>query len=198
MKLFSLLALLLLSACATGPKPFPSERMGLFSKGQLSRVQRAPAGEVSVPDKNIQFQWPLKKVQVTSPFGERGKEYHEGIDLRAKAGTPVYSAAAGVVIYAAKRIRGYGRMVVIRHPNGLATVYAHNSRLSVVEGQRVKGGQQIAFTGKTGHARGPHLHFEVRNGSRAMDPQSLLPKPGLNVVTHSPLKRTLQGEDRHT
>jgi murein DD-endopeptidase MepM/ murein hydrolase activator NlpD len=163
--------------------------MGLFDRLSKLETRRLPArnevvsadGEISdqklaqIRLRTADWTWPLRKVHVTSPFGERGREFHEGVDLRAKTGTSVYAAQSGVVLYAASRIRGYGRMVVIKHPSGLSTVYAHNSRLLVHRGQHVRQGQRIAISGATGHAHGPHVHFEVREGTVAIDPMQLMP-----------------------
>ena len=120
------------------------------------------------------LRWPLRNVQVTSAYGMRDGNSHEGIDLRAGLGTPVYAAQAGQVLYSGSRIRGYGKLVVIRHENGISTVYAHNSRLAVIRGQRVKQGQLVAYSGKTGHAIGPHVHFEVRAGTKALNPARVI------------------------
>jgi murein DD-endopeptidase MepM/ murein hydrolase activator NlpD len=148
-----------------------------------SRATRAPAAtEVSTAAmQRVALKWPLKSVQITSPFGHRGGENHEGVDLRAPVGTPVYAAHSGQVLYANDRIHGYGRMVVLRHSSGLATIYAHNSRLVVHRGQWVAQGALIAYSGNTGHSHGPHVHFEVREGISAVDPMSVLPKPHLLV-----------------
>lgn len=123
------------------------------------------------------YSWPLRDVKITSPFGKRGREFHEGLDLRAPDGTPVYAAQSGVVLYAESRIRGYGQMVVIRHPGMIATIYAHNSKVLVKRGQRVKQGEQIAISGSTGHVRGPHVHFEIRKGVAAVNPMKFLSRP---------------------
>lgn len=125
------------------------------------------------------WRWPLADVTVTSNFGGRDGSFHDGIDLRAPVGTAVYAAADGVVIYAGNRIRGYGNMVVLRHANGLSTVYAHNSVVFARKGQKVRRGSRIAFSGNTGHSSGPHVHFEVRKGITAINPASLLVDPSV-------------------
>ena len=152
-----------------------------------------PAGtEVSADHfKQVSLHWPLQDVSITSPYGQRGHEFHEGVDLRAKQGTPVYSAHAGQVLYAADRIHGYGRMVVLKHSSGLATIYAHNSKLVVHRGQWISQGTLIAYTGNTGHSTGPHLHFEVRSGVSTVNPLSLLPKPKVASREHSGEKERL-------
>jgi murein DD-endopeptidase MepM/ murein hydrolase activator NlpD len=116
------------------------------------------------------FTSPLHSMQVTSSFGKRGNAYHEGVDLRALPGTPVYAVQAGKVLYANRRIRGYGNMIVLKHSSELSTIYAHNSKVLVRPGQIVKQGQIIARTGNTGRSHGPHLHFEIRSGLGAVDP----------------------------
>ena len=133
------------------------------------------------------FRWPLLNVapSVGSPFGTRGGRTHEGIDLPAPTGTPVVAAADGEVVYAGNGIRGYGNLVVLQHPGDLLTVYAHNSALFVTQGQGVRAGDRIAAVGQTGHATGPHLHFEVRQGQIPRDPMPYLPN-GASVPGASP------------
>jgi murein DD-endopeptidase MepM/ murein hydrolase activator NlpD len=134
----------------------------------------SPAGLRKI--RGLSLRWPLDNVEITSPFGQRKHEFHEGVDLRAPRGTTVYAAHAGQVLYAGDRISGYGRMVVIRHSSGIATVYAHNSKLLVRKGQWVSQGTRIAVSGNTGHSTGPHLHFEIRSGVAAINPLEVLPK----------------------
>ncbi len=148
--------------------------------------QRQPAELVSMPDENYNFRWPLTHIAVTSPYGKRGRKFHEGLDLRARPGTPVHAAAAGKVIYSGSRIRGYGRVIVIRHDNGMTTVYAHNSRLIVKPNKHVEQGQVIALSGSSGRCRGPHVHFEMRRGVATINPLHLLPlasKPMLEYAS---------------
>src|SRR5690606_15832526 len=98
--------------------------------------------------------WPLKKIQITSPLGQRGRAFHEGVDLRAKTGTPVLAVAPGTVVYSGRKISGYGRMVVLKHSEQLFTVYAHHSKNLVKKGDQVKQGQKIALSGSSGRASG--------------------------------------------
>lgn len=134
-----------------------------------------PAGR---PVSDAGFIWPLRKGGLSSFFGSRGDSYHEGIDIRANAGTPVYAAREGVVIYSGRGIRGYGNVVIVKHKGGFATVYAHNKFNTVRRGEKVKRGALLARVGATGRATGPHLHFEVRRGELPQDPLAFLPKPG--------------------
>jgi murein DD-endopeptidase MepM/ murein hydrolase activator NlpD len=114
------------------------------------------------------FIWPVNGA-VVSGFGWRGGRMHEGIDITASSGTPIWAAAAGTVIWASWR-GGYGNCVVVDHGNGLATLYAHASSILVGVGQSVGQGETIALVGSTGNSSGPHLHFEVRVNGSAVDP----------------------------
>ncbi len=95
---------------------------------------------------------------------QRSYERHPGVDLAVPSGTPVYAAQSGVIVTAGW-YGGYGLAVVIKHGDGLTTVYGHNSSVSVSRGQVVEKGQQIANAGSTGWSTGPHVHFEVRNSA---------------------------------
>jgi len=103
----------------------------------------------------------------------RRRLFHAGVDISAPRGTPIQSAAGGVVVYAGW-LSGYGKLVVVRHPNGLSTRYGHCSSLRVRKGQAVRTGQILATVGATGTATGNHLHFEVRRNGQAMNPMSFL------------------------
>lgn len=111
---------------------------------------------------------------VTSAFGPRRYRFHYGIDLRLKVGDSVRSAFSGKVRLINYEARGYGNYIVIRHNNGLETVYAHLSSVLVVLNQDVKAGQLIAFGGNTGHSTGPHLHFETRYIGNAINPAHII------------------------
>jgi murein DD-endopeptidase MepM/ murein hydrolase activator NlpD len=97
---------------------------------------------------------------LTSPFGQRWHHRHQGVDIAAPFGTPIYSAADGKVVYSGW-VGGYGQSLLVDHGKGYKTRYAHCSKLLVRTGQRVKSGQAIARVGSSGHSTGPHLHFEV-------------------------------------
>jgi murein DD-endopeptidase MepM/ murein hydrolase activator NlpD len=124
------------------------------------------------------YRWPLGAGIVSSEFGHRGREQHEGLDIAADPGEPVYAAAAGEVLYADHNLRGYGNVVILRHDSSMTTLYAHNKSLQVHPGDKVKQGQVIALLGSTGHSTGPHVHFEIRRAQVALDPRQLLPKSG--------------------
>ncbi|MGI8560227.1 MAG: M23 family metallopeptidase [Luteimonas sp.] len=123
--------------------------------------------------------YPVAKGYITSSFGGRadpfggGRQYHKGIDFDANTGDPVLSVADGVVSYSGVR-SGYGNVVEVDHGNGYVTRYAHNSRLVVRVGDLVRGGQQIAKAGSTGRSTGAHVHFEVWENGRVVDPRKFL------------------------
>jgi lipoprotein NlpD len=116
--------------------------------------------------------WPAPGVLI-SPFGERERDRHDGIDLACPEGTPIRAADDGVVLFAGEQ-RGYGNLVLLAHDRDVVTVYAHNARNLVAQGDKVSRGSQIASVGKTGNATGPHLHFEVRVAAQPRDPLGFL------------------------
>jgi len=111
---------------------------------------------------------------VTSVFGPRRYRFHYGIDLRLNVGDSVRSAFSGKVRIIDYEARGYGNYIVIRHDNGLETVYGHLSVVLVGLNQNVKAGELIAFGGNTGHSTGPHLHFETRYIGNAINPAYII------------------------
>lgn len=123
---------------------------------------------------NDSFRWPAKG-RVISGFGARGTGgANDGINIAVPEGTPVRAAEGGTVVHADDALKGYGKMVLIRHPNGYVSVYAHNGELNVKRGEAVKRGQVIAHSGATGNVTSPQLHFELRKGAQPVDPSSRL------------------------
>lgn len=122
------------------------------------------------------FIWPAKGV-LTSGYGWRWGRMHKGIDIAGPVGTPIVAVDDGVVTYAGWNDGGYGYLVEVTHTNGSQSLYAHNSRILVKEGQRVAQGQQISEMGSTGFSTGPHLHFEIHPaGQGAVNPMAFLPQ----------------------
>src|SRR5258706_521703 len=129
---------------------------------------RAPAIERD-PDA-IVFAWPARG-RVLSGFSEPN---NKGLDIAGKPGDPVLAAAGGRVMYTGTGIRGYGKLIVIKHDNNFNSVYAHNREILVQEGQNVTRGQRIAELGDT-DADSPKLHFEIRKSGKPVDPARYLP-----------------------
>ena len=153
----------------------PNDRQRYSAKKRTSGPKRSTtpdSGTIRVqPGK---FQWPIDGV-LTSKFGMRKGRRHDGIDVSAPRGTPVKASGNGEVVYSA-RLRGYGNLILVKHSNDYFTVYAHNARNLKKKGERVRTGDTIARVGTTGRSSGPHLHFEVRKGSKARNPLFFLPK----------------------
>ncbi len=119
--------------------------------------------------------WPARGV-FTSGYGWRWGRMHQGIDIAADVGTPIYAAASGVVEYAGWNSGGYGNMVEVRHRDGSMTRYAHMNALYVQKGQQVTQAEQIGEMGSTGYSTGPHLHFEVHLADQGtVNPMAYLP-----------------------
>jgi peptidoglycan DL-endopeptidase CwlO len=131
-----------------------------------------PSGTTATPSA-AGLIWPVQG-PITSPFGPRWGGFHPGIDIGIPEGTPIHAAAAGTVIYCGWE-GGYGNLVVIDHHNGIATAYAHQSRIAVGCNQNVGQGDVIGYSGCTGFCTGPHLHFEVRINGSPVDPLGYLP-----------------------
>lgn len=148
--------------------------------GAVSCATRAPEVYRAYPVPCI---WPTPAAArtVTSEFGEArsagggGSYRHQGVDIRAPKGWPVYATADGVVCTVDRDRRGYGKYVAIRHSSGYSTLYAHLSEVDVKEGEAVRAGRVIGEIGKTGRASGYHLHYEVRENGAPINPRPFLP-----------------------
>ncbi|OFY66447.1 MAG: hypothetical protein A3H98_09320 [Bacteroidetes bacterium RIFCSPLOWO2_02_FULL_36_8] len=116
---------------------------------------------------------PTGPTSKSSGFGFRGIRFHSGIDLRLKKGEPVYAAFDGVVRIISKDCKGYGNFVVIRHYNGLETLYGHLNFSILTTGQEIRAGELLGYGGNTGRSTGPHLHFETRFQGNPIDPELL-------------------------
>lgn len=119
------------------------------------------------------FVFPLPGARLLSSFGLRNGRPHTGMDLKINCQDTVLSAFDGIVRMAGWS-RGYGNVIVVRHYNGLETVYAHNSQHLVCSGDRVSAGTPISITGETGRATTDHLHFEIRVNGKPIDPTLLI------------------------
>lgn len=123
---------------------------------------------------------PVEKGTIGSLYGYRihpntnTKKFHAGIDIRAKYGSEVYAAFDGVVVEVKKNNKSYGNTIKVLHENGLVTFYAHLSLLNAKKGDSVCKGQIIGKVGTSGNATGPHLHFEIREEDRKLNPLEYL------------------------
>jgi murein DD-endopeptidase MepM/ murein hydrolase activator NlpD len=154
----------------TKPAPRASQPMPARQESE-STATAAPAPET---DESGSFRWPAKG-RVISGFGARGTGgANDGINIALPEGTPVKAAEGGTVVHADDALKGYGKLVLIRHPNGFVSVYAHNGELKVKRGESVKRGQVIAASGQSGNVTAPQLHFELRKGATPVDPMKQL------------------------
>jgi len=177
------------AAMKTSPKalrlPYSEQNLALLSKGEAQVAAPKPAPvpvaveprpEPAKPAERdpdaIDFIWPVRG-RVLAGFSEPNSK---GVDISGKVGDPVVAAAQGKVMYTGTGIRGYGKLIVIKHDNGFNSVYAHNREILVKEGQNVTRGQKIAELGDS-DSDAPKLHFEIRKSGKPVDPLRYLP-PG--------------------
>jgi murein DD-endopeptidase MepM/ murein hydrolase activator NlpD len=120
------------------------------------------------------FRWPVRG-RIIAGFGPKPNgQQNDGIDVAVPENTPIKAAEDGVVAYAGSELKGYGNLVLVRHPNGYVTAYAHAKELLVKRGDQIKRGDVIAKSGQSGNVDAPQLHFEVRKGSAPVDPMQFL------------------------
>ncbi len=139
------------------------------SSGQTPR-QSAPAA----PSTSARFQWPMRGSVISSYGTDANGERNDGINIAADRGTPFRAAEAGTVSYVGNELRGFGNLLLIKHDNGFVTAYAHADRIDVARGQRVEAGQFVGQLGATGDVPQPQLHFEIRQGTKPVNPIALL------------------------
>jgi murein DD-endopeptidase MepM/ murein hydrolase activator NlpD len=144
------------------------------ASGRPNAMQRS-ARKTARQQGALNFAWPVRG-RLSSRFGMRRGRPHEGIDVAAARGTPIYAAESGRVIHSG-RLGSYGKVVIVKHAGAFRTVYAHASKLHVRKGQFVERGQKLAEVGTTGRSTGPHVHFEIRRSTSPRDPLAFLPGP---------------------
>jgi len=133
-----------------------------------------PAAEAPDPDSGKGFRWPVRG-RVIAGFGKKPNgERNDGINLAVPEGTPVKAAEAGTVIYAGSELKNYGNLILVRHANGFVSAYAHNAALQVKRGEKVRRGQVIATSGRSGDVSAPQVHFELRKGATPVNPLDYL------------------------
>jgi murein DD-endopeptidase MepM/ murein hydrolase activator NlpD len=146
------------------------------------------------------FSMPVHSTKITSEFGPRWRRMHKGLDIKCNTGDTIYAAFSGKVRIVNYEGGGYGKYVVIRHSNGLETVYGHLSKHLVREDQNVRSGEPIGLGGATGDATGSHLHFETRFLGIAINPALMFNFPMQDVVAdtytfHSSGPNKFEGTD---
>ncbi len=152
------------------PDWIPAGRQIRIPQGTAADVQ-AYAARVAAG--HIDLAWPLHG-RISSAFGWRWGQMHEGLDIAVPYGTNVVAARGGAVSFSGRK-GDYGNLIVIDHESGIQTYYGHLSRLVVDTGMEVVAGEVIGRSGTSGKSTGPHLHFEVRVADRPVDPETLLP-----------------------
>lgn len=148
-------------------------------KQSYSPTLTPPKGikETNSPRLAKDLDWPVDRAHLTRGFFiDRKGDQHWGVDLAANRGTEIFAAGDGQVIYVGKGFSGYGRLVIIEHDGKFATFYSHLQNFRVQEGDKVVRGDVIGTMGDSGNARGVHLHFELRQDKRPVDPEAFLPK----------------------
>ena len=177
----------------TGEKPAAKDDAGAVAYAEPAKpvekspmIDRAPTGNLEsgadatkVPLTGAkadaagvepEFRWPARG-RIIQGFKAGG---NDGINISVPAGTSVRAAESGVVVYSGDGLKGYGNLILIKHPNGFVTAYGNNGELDVKRGDQVKRGQVIAKSGDTGNVNSPQLHFELRKGSTPVDPTNYL------------------------
>lgn len=137
--------------------------------------------------RTVPHRWPVFTARRTvnsgfgyrrNPFGFTGgdssQKFHRGVDLKGRRGDPVVASGEGLVSHVQHSSRGYGNLVRVQHPSGYESYYAHLDSIAVQTGVLVKPGDRIGTVGSTGHSTGPHLHYEIRRGGKAIDPDEFL------------------------
>jgi len=137
-----------------------------------------------VYNRTCDFVFPVDNPKITSEFGRRRRRMHKGIDIDLETGQPVFAAFEGKVRFA-KFNNSYGNVIIIRHPNGLETYYAHLSEILVKPGDYVQPGTKIGLGGNTGRSRGDHLHFEMRYLGVALNPLHIIHPRTFEIMSES-------------
>ncbi|MDH6229713.1 murein DD-endopeptidase MepM/ murein hydrolase activator NlpD [Mesorhizobium soli] len=165
------------SSAPAKPENSDASKMASYTPPKKSDKVIEQAEEVAAiaPDSTGigKMRWPVRG-RVISAYGKGGGKANDGIDIQVPEGTSVKAAENGVVIYAGDGLKEFGNTVLVRHENGLVTVYGHASELKVTRGEKVKRGQELALSGMSGSTDTPRLHFEVRKNSTPVNPSGYL------------------------
>jgi murein DD-endopeptidase MepM/ murein hydrolase activator NlpD len=171
--------------------PAPSQKLALSAPGRSGGGQvlakaaaptparlAAPAKAVAIPAPppraSGKFLWPVRGRTIAGYGRKKNGLHNDGINIAAPRGAPVRAADNGVVAYVGNELRGFGNLILVKHAGGWVTAYAHTERFLVRRGQTVARGQEIARIGSSGNVATPQLHFEIRKGTRSVDPRRFL------------------------
>ena len=162
-------------------KPVETASLPSPAATSIAKTTPAPAAVKPAATKPVlgtgvpKFSWPSNG-STLSDFGPKeGGRHNDGINIGAPLGSPVRAAAGGEVVYTGDNVAGFGNLILVRHSGGFATAYAHVQNPLIKRGQSVTAGQAIAQIGKTGNVSTPQLHFEIRKGTKPVDPKGFLP-----------------------
>jgi murein DD-endopeptidase MepM/ murein hydrolase activator NlpD len=159
------------------PQPAPVQQVAAVEPkhtANLASPTETPEADSKRETDGAMFRWPVRGRIVTAFGPKPNGQQNDGINIAVPEGTPIKAAEEGEVAYAGNELKGYGNLVLLRHPNGFVTAYAHASELLVKRGDKVKRGQVIGKSGRTGAINSPQLHFEIRKGSTPVDPTPYL------------------------
>lgn len=163
-------------ATSTATAPAKVVKKTASPRSEKKSIRRSPSAPSTASAGKIRWRWPVGGKVLTN--FKAGNALKRGIDIGGKKGDSITAAAAGQVIYAGGGLRGYGKLIIIKHNNTYLSAYAHNSELRVKEGEQVKAGQHIADMGATGMGANskPKLHFQIRRNGKPVNPLPLLPR----------------------
>ncbi len=163
------------TASAAPAKPAAKKSTSWWGSSKKTTPAKASYSKpVPVKKRNSKFAWPVKG-PVVSNYGNIGKgRTNDGINIKAPLGTAVKAADAGTVAYAGNELKGFGNLILVKHNDGWITAYAHNDKILVKKGQKVRKGEKISTVGSTGGVNTPQLHFEIRAGKKAVNPRAYL------------------------
>lgn len=162
------------------PPARPQKTMRGKVPARKSPVKNAALRKASTPPRaSSKFMWPVDGPVISAYGPKKGGLHNDGINIKMPRGAPVRSADNGTVVYAGNELKGYGKLVLIRHADRWVTAYGHLDRILVKKGQVVKQGESIGTIGSTGSVDSPQLHFETRRGTDAINPAVHLARRGV-------------------
>lgn len=150
-----------------------SGEASVYSEAEI-RGKNSSSKGYYIPRSGFKVFWPVNNVKLNRGFRPSSDKNHDGIDLGGRRGTPILAAHEGLVIYAGKGFRGYGKMVLLEYNGEWASLYGHLNKIAVREGQILRAGDPIGEMGATGRATGVHLHFELMRNRLPVDPMKWL------------------------